>query len=303
MMAKHQSTCTIVSLDSFCTRLFFGLIILATDKNGGGRMGNFVRDLQIKNVSLDLRRVDELCEVVESLFLELNDAAGYPPSPYQLPIFTYIIRHDGQGDRVYSRSDLMDRFSRANIVEKLIITLETMESTKTNRKDGVCIEMVFDNSNPNCFLTVSADSSRLCGAAFGMLSNLLRKYRTRYGVVRSTVFQIMIQLTGVTLFFILSISLGKRFGGYVASPNGFILVVAFTLLMCSNVWSFLLPVLQRGLSAVFPSIEFISEGRQFWHWTVQAVVGAVISGMVLYAVGSAGEVLLRMAAGIFEVAK
>lgn len=266
-------------------------------------MGSFLRDLQIKNVSLDLRRVDELCEAIESLAIELRDAAGFPPSQPLLPFYTYVIRHDGQGDRLYSRRDLMDRFSRANVVERLTLTLETGQSTNTSRQDGVFIEMIFDNANPNCFLTVSADSSRLCGAAFGVLSNLMRKYRTRYGVVRSTLFQLMIQLTGVTLFFILSISLGKRFGDYVASPNGFILIVAFTLLMCSNIWSFLLPVLQRGLSAVFPSIEFISEGRQFWHWTVQAVVGAVISGMVLFAVGSAGEVLLKMAAGIFKVAK
>jgi hypothetical protein len=266
-------------------------------------MGMFLRDLQIKNISLDRRRIDELCETIEILAAELNDAAGYPPAQHLLPVYTYVIRHDGQGDRLYNRQGLIDRFSRANVVERLTLTLETVQSTGSNRQNGVFIEMVFDNANPNCSLIVSADSSSLTGAAFGVLSNLIRKYRTRYGVVRTTLFQLMIQLTGVTLFFILSISLGKRFGNYVAPPNGFILIVAFTLLMCSNVWSFLLPVLQRGLSSVFPSIEFVSEGRQFWHWTVQAVVGAVISGMVLFAVGSAGEVLLKMAAGIFEVAK
>lgn len=266
-------------------------------------MGTFLRDMQIKNISLDRRRVDELCAAIESLYVELRDAAGYPPAQHMFPQFTYVIRYDGQGDRLYNRHDLLDRFSRANVIERLTLTLETPLSISTNRQFGVFIEMIFDNSNPYCSLNVSADSSSLCGAAFGVLSNLMRKYRTRYGVVRTTLFQLMIQLTGVTLFFILSISLGKRFGDYIALPNGMILIVAFTLLMCSNVWSFLLPALQRGLSAVFPSIEFISEGRQFWHWTVQAVVGAVISALVLFAVGSAGEVLLRMAAGIIEVAK
>lgn len=74
--------------------------------------------------------------------------------------------------------------------------------------------------------------------------------------------------------------------------NSFVFSFLFVLLIFSNTWMYLNQLILQVMNSAFPNIKFVRRDKERLHWLLQAVVGGVIGGAVLYALGQAAAFLL-----------
>lgn len=246
-------------------------------------MGHFLRDQLVTNLSITEESLSHIC----SVFLERANAlnVGVPADDTRgmRAILSFIIRFDNKGYRVFSLEDLLRYFRQAKSVERVLFTIETGESLRSNRQIGTLLELRLDERDSGtCFLTATSDDRDWVDASFSSVQETLAKFRNRNGWARTNWTVFGVQITGVTLGFILSLWIATKIAPRVSIENSFVVSFFFVLLIFSNTWTFVNQQIMRLINAAFPNVKFLRQGKERLHWLLQAVIGGAVAAAVLY---------------------
>lgn len=239
-------------------------------------VGFFHRDKQVLSIEVDEGRLRQLIQVFED-FLATMTAGMTPEQAAAEWSLSYILRFDEKGYRVFSRAEVLELFEHANVVERLIIALDSRKSVETGRNLGTWVELKLDAvAQNNCWLNVTADTKGNMDAAYQALDDALASAKTRFGMLRSAPARFGIQLFWVVLVFVLSVWGGSLIATHLAIENAFPIAFLFVFLLFSNAWTFLQPWVLRNIDSLFPNIYFKRDGHQRWIWLWQGLVVAAI---------------------------
>jgi uncharacterized membrane protein HdeD (DUF308 family) len=262
-------------------------------------MAHFLRDQQIANVSITEENLIQLSALFSDRLGTLNASLNEADLADKRAFLTYIIRFDNKGYRVFSIDDLLKYFRLAKSVERVLLTVETAESLRSNRVIGTVLELRLDEKDPSAsFLTVTSDDKDWVDASFAAVQEGLAKYKNRNRWVRSAWTAFAVQLVGVSLGFLLSLWAAAKIAPQLAIENAFVFAFLFVLLIFSNTWTYLNQLLLRLLNTAFPNIKFLRRDKERLHWLLQAIVGGIVGAAVLYAIGQAAAFLLDLLANL-----
>jgi hypothetical protein len=258
-------------------------------------MAHFLRDQQIANVSITEESLAQLSGLFSERLRMLNDSLAEAELPDKRAFLTYIIRFDNKGYRVFSIDDLIKYFRLAKCVERVLITVETGESLRSNRNIGTLLELRLDEKDPvSSFLTITSNDKDWVDASFAAVVDGLAKHQNGNRWVRSLWTAFGVQLVGITLGFLLSLWAATKIAPILVIENAFVFAFLFVLLVFSNSWTYLNQLLIRLLNKAFPNIKFLRQDKERLHWLLQAIVGGIVGAAVLYAIGLAASFFLDM---------
>ncbi|MBN3730910.1 hypothetical protein [Burkholderia sp. Tr-20390] len=258
-------------------------------------MAAYLRDQNVRNVSIDAESLGQINYVFFERFQELNRELE---KSNKKAFFTYIIRFDNKGYRVFSFDELIAYFNMASDVERILFTIESDEALASGRRTGAYMEVCLDNKEPaRCTLTSSSDDKGWAEASFAAMEDVLQKFKTRYGLARAQWVRLAIQIFGVAIIFVVSLWLASKVAPKLKVDNAFVISFLFILLMLSNVWSFLNGALLFFISRSFPNVEFIRPAKARLHWIVQSIVGSAAFAITLYVLGQGFSFLTDVIVG------
>jgi hypothetical protein len=246
-------------------------------------MAFYIRDQHVQNLSLDVEGLAQIDSIFTERFTQL-EAELLPAG--QDAFFTYIIRFDNKGYRVFDLNELLRYFNQAHKVERVIFTIQSSEALASNRNAGAYLELCLDSQDPTrCTLVSSSDTKDWAEASFAAVHEVLVKHKTRNGLARSPWTNLLVQLLGVAFGFLVSIWLTFKVAPNVNVENGVAISFLFILLVFSNIWGYLNQLLLSQVSKLFPNIEFIRPQKAQLHWVLQAIVGSAAFAIVVYLMG------------------
>lgn len=243
-------------------------------------MAFYIRDQHVQSLSFDVESLTQVNSVFTERFTQLREELA--PAGKD-SFFTYIIRFDNKGYRVFSLDELLRYFNQANKVERVIFTIESSDAISTSRNTGAYLELCLDAQEPaRCTLVSSSDTKDWAEASFAAVHEVLARHKTRNSIARNRLTELMVQLMGVAIGFLASLWLAFKISPNVRVENGFIISFLFILLVFSNIWGHLNNLLLSQLSRLFPNIEFIRPQKAQLHWVLQAIVGSAAFAIVVY---------------------
>ena len=264
-------------------------------------MAHFLRDQQVTNLSATEDNLAQLSSTFMERAAMLNSNVSDDARLDKGAFVTYIIRFDNKGYRVFSLDDLLRYFAEAKTVERVLFTLETGESLRSNRQIGTFMELRLDEREPNSsFLTVTSDDKDWVDASFSAVQDTLAKSRNRNGWVRTAWTVFAVQLIGVTLGFLLSLWAAAKIAPRLAIENALIFSFLFVLLIFSNTWTFINQLILRLMNMAFPNIKFFRRGKERLNWLLQAVVGGIVAAVVLYVFDQSASFVLQILSGVLR---
>lgn len=251
-------------------------------------MAHYLRDQQITGVSVTEDHLSHICAAFTERASQLNATVPDSDDTDRRAFLSFIIRFDNKGYRVFSLEDLLRYFRQAKSVERVLFTVETGQSLRSNRQIGTVLELRLDEKDPNsCFLTVTSDDKDWVDASFSAVQDTLARCRNRNGWARTAWTVFGVQLLGVTLGFILSLWAATKVAPKLSIENAFVFSFLFVLLIFSNTWTFLSQQIIRLINIAFPNIKFLRRDKERLHWLLQAVIGGAIGAIVLYVLSQA----------------
>ena len=258
-------------------------------------MAKFLRDRQIKNLSITKTRIKELFDLCNT-HAESLVRGGLPASDLEVKC---MIRFDEKGYTVFNLVELFTLYEHAHEVERLVFTIETRQSLDTNRRFGPFLELTLDKKNRFGFLTVSSDDRVWVEAAFSALNEAIVKSVAWYAFVRTVWTELMLQVSGVVGVFLLSLLAAKHLSPSLAVENSFLIAFLFAFLLAGNVWGFLQRQMHLAIESVFPNVQFVRVGKEHLHWLYQACVSAIVGLVIASVIGVTWNVLLGASRTVF----
>ncbi|MGN8088459.1 hypothetical protein ACTJK6_20555 [Ralstonia sp. 22086] len=246
-------------------------------------MAFYLRDQHIVNVSLDDDALLHINNVFEDRFSKLKTELG---AVGKVAHFTYIIRFDNKGYRVFSLDELMAYFNQARQVERVLFAIESQDALASGRSTGAYLELCLDSREPNrCVLVSSSDDKDWAEASFATVHEVLAKYRTRAGLVRNPWTSFVVQIMGVILGFFVSLWISFKVSPNLKFENSFVISFLFIILIFSNIWGYANNMFMGFVWKLFPNVEFIRPAKARLHWILQAIVGSSAFAVVVYMLG------------------
>jgi len=246
-------------------------------------MAQFLRDAHLANIKITEDAISQLTEVFANRAKILFDAATSQGNEDKKPLLTFIIRFDGKGYRLFSLDDLIMHFRRAKSIERIIITIETLESLRSNRLIGEHLQVRFDKIDENtCYLSATSADSDWDDSSYSAVQELLEKYKTKNGWARSGWTTLMIQLLGIIVGFALSLWAAARISPHLAIENAFIITFFFALLIFSNTWGYISALILSRVHLLFPNVQFYRPDKDRLNWLMQALIGGIATAFMLY---------------------
>ena len=254
-------------------------------------MAKFLRDQYLKNVTVTEQTLDLINEFLEereeSTNQDLDNIGAH--SDHKL-LLNYIIRFDNRGYKLVDFSDVKKYYSQATEVERVIFTLDSTESVKTNRLYGTHFEIRLDSRDPNnTYIQVSSDDGDAVDSVFCGLIDIVSKFNNQNGKIRNTWSQLMVQVLGVAVGFTLSLIAALKTAPFFKFENSFVITFLFAFLIFSNAWGFINQQILRYIDFSFPNVKFTRQGKSTLHWLSQALVGGIVVAFTLLIIGSAFE--------------
>lgn len=247
-------------------------------------MAQFLRDAHITNTKVTEDLLHQLNEVFANRARPLIDVAD--DNEDNRPFLTFIIRFDGKGYRLFSLDELVPHFKRASVVERIIITIETSVSLRSNRLIGEHLEIRFDGQEEkNCYISVTSDDSDWVEASYSAIMDIVKKHKTRNGVARSGWSTLIIQLFGIIAGFSLSLWAASRISPSLSIENAFVITFFFALLIFSNAWGYFNNIVLAFVHKTFPNILFYRPDKDRINWLMQALIGGIATALLLYVFG------------------
>lgn len=261
-------------------------------------MAYYLRDQHVKNIALDAEALKQINSVFLDRFTQLQ---AQLLSSGKTVVFSYVIRFDNKGYRVFSLEELLLYFNLAHTVERVVFSVESSDALSSGRVVGAYLDLCIDTQDAaRCSLVSSSDNKDWAEASFAAVLDVLNKHKTRYGLARSPWVSLLIQLLGVIIGFVVSFWLAYKISSQILIENGFFLSFLFVLLVFSNVWGYLNQLLLSSVYRLFPNINFIRPKKAHLHWLLQALVGSAAFGSVVYFLGVAFSYLTEVLSGIFK---
>lgn len=258
-------------------------------------MASYLRDQHIQNISVDADAISQISKVFAERFAQLQAELNEIASQGKGAFFTYIIRFDNKGYRVFSLDELMMYFNQARHVERIIFTVASGDSITSNRNVGAYLELCLDTQEPaRCILIASSDNKDWAEASFAAVHEILAKYKTKNGLARSPWTSLGVQIFGVAIGFIISLWLSFKIAPNLKIENPFVITFLFILLVFSNVWGYLNQTILSYIAKLFPNVEFIRPAKARLNWLLQAIVGSAAFGIVVYFLGVAFSFLSKV---------
>ncbi|RTR37748.1 hypothetical protein EKG38_17160 [Shewanella canadensis] len=252
-------------------------------------MAKFLRDQNLKNITVTEQMLDLINEFLEERELSTNEeltATG--ANDDEKLLLNYIIRFDNRGYKLVDYADVKKYYSQATEVERMLFTLDSTESVKTNRLYGTFFEIRLDSRDPkNTFIQVSSDDGDAVDSVFCGLIDIVTKFSNHNGKVRNTWSQLLVQVLGVAAGFTLSLIAGLKVAPFVKFENSFVITFIFSFLIFSNAWGFINQQILRYIDYAFPNIKFSRQGKSTLHWLSQALVGGIVVAFTLLLISSA----------------
>lgn len=246
-------------------------------------MAQFLRDIHISNIKITEDAITHLVEAFVSRATPLAEKAKTEETDQHKPLLTFIIRFDGKGYRLFSIDEVLRHFRRAEKIERLIITIETVASLNSNRNLGDHLELRLDATEPNnCYLSVTSDDADWVDSSYSAVQDVLNKNRTKNGWARSGWSTLIIQLSGVVAGFGLSLWAASEISPYLAIENAFVITFLFALLLFSNAWVYINNIVLSLVHRVFPNIQFYRPDKDRINWLMQALIGGIATAIALY---------------------
>lgn len=265
-------------------------------------MAHYLRDQHIQNVSIDAEALIQINNVFAERFRQLQTELGEATPQGAKAFFTYIIRFDGKGYRVFSLDELMGYFNQAKEVERLIFTVESGDALSSGRNVGAYLELCLDTKEPSrCVLVASSDNKDWAEASFATVHEFLAKCRTRNGIARSPWTSFAVQILGVVIGFIVSLWLSFKAAPNLKIENAFVIAFLFIFLIFSNIWGYLIQAILGFITKLFPNIQFIRPAKAQLHWLLQTFVGSAAFAIAVYFLGVAFSFLSRVLVSFFNV--
>lgn len=263
-------------------------------------MAFYLRDQHVENIYADSDSLTLISNVFAERLAQLKLIATDGVAQASTAFFTYIIRFDNKGYRVFSLEELMQYFNQANKVERVIFTVESVAAMSSNRNTGAYLELCLDANEPaRCILVASSDHKDWTEASFAAVHEVLAKCKTRNGLASNPWTCLAIQIFGVVLGFVISLWLAFKVAPSAKFENSFVITFLFILLVFSNIWGYLNQTILRQITKLFPNIEFIRPVKEKLHWLLQAIVGSAAFASVVYILGSAFSFLMKVLAEFF----
>jgi len=246
-------------------------------------MAQFLRDAHISNIKITEDVIIQLAEVFANRAQPLIDSANNQGNDDIKPFLTFIIRFDGKGYRLFSLDDLLHHFRRAKDVERIIITIETPASLRSNRLVGEHLEIRFDSlEDKNCYLSGTSGDSDWVDSSYSAVQEIISKSKTKNGWARSGWSTLTIQLLGVIGGFALSLWAASYIAPSLTIENAFVITFLFALLIFSNTWGYINNIFLSYVHSVFPNIQFYRPDKDRVNWLMQAIIGGTATAFMLY---------------------
>lgn len=253
-------------------------------------MAKFLRDQQFQNLNIDENLLRQLVSTFQRLLIgnpeyvqnDQNNVNG-------LVIIT--IRFDEKGYRTFTIAEVLEYFNQAKVIERVILEIATQSSVNSNRNIGSYIDLRFDNISPS-FLTISSDYEAWVNEAFSSITYLLTNSKNKYGLIRNEWIGLLIQIFGVFIGFLISLSAAVKISPYIIdSPyfkndSSFLIIFFFVFLIFSNFWTQISPILKKTLNRLFPAFRFQRKGKDQLQWFYQSIVGGIVVAIILFLIDS-----------------
>lgn len=264
-------------------------------------MAHFLRDQQITNLSATEENLTQLSTTFIERAAMINANVPDDARLENGALITYVIRFDNKGYRVFSLDDLLKYFAEAKAVERIIFTLETGESLRSNRQVGTFMELRLDEREPtSSLLTVTSDDKDWVDASFSAIQDTLAKAKNRNGWVRSMWTTFTVQLVGVTLGFLFSLWAAAKIAPRLTIESAFVFSFLFVLLVFSNTWTYINQLILRLMNMAFPNIKFFRRGKERLHWLFQAVVGGIVAAVILYILDQSAAFVMQILSSVLR---
>lgn len=246
-------------------------------------MAHFLRDQILNNLTIDeekIRQIGNLFIQRQNYFNNLNQDED------KKLILIYVIRFDGKGYRIYSLDELMQYFQQAKTLERIIFTLESVESLRTSRAVGTAMEIRLDKNTENgCFFIATADDRDWVDASFSSIYDLLVKTKNRNWMFKTAWTKLVLQILGVVLAFFVSLLTASKFSSYLAFENSFVICFFFALLIFLNIWSYVYTAILSFIDKIFPGLKFYRGVKDYVEWIVKPIITTTL---VVFALGAVG---------------
>lgn len=260
-------------------------------------MAHFLRDQHVHDLSLNEQALTQISNVFAERHNQLIEELR---AQGKTAFFTYIIRFDSKGYRVFSLTELLRYFNQAGNVERIIFTIESDAAMGSNRALGAYLELCLDSQDANrCTLVASSDVKDWAEISFSSVHEVLEKHQTKYWIARSRWMGLLFQLIGVVVNFAVSLWLSFKVSPHLKIENSFIIAFFFILLLFGNIWGFLNQALLGFITKLFPNIEFIRPQKAQVHWLMQAIFGSATFAVVVFLLGQGFELLMQLGSDFF----
>lgn len=250
-------------------------------------MAQFLRDKQISDVVLHEDALSQLVDVFGAQGTSMPEYADQPAGGNPNVHLSFTIRFDEKGYRVFNKQQLLQHFNQASAVERVIFELISTDALRNNRLLGSYIDLRLDtNESVPCFLTVTSDDEDWMRGSFAAVEEVLSKYQSRTSKwLRHPLMDLLIQLTGVFVGFVVSLWGATRIAPHLSIDNAFLISFLLVLLVFSNLW---VPIGQRVRQFVirtFPRVRFDRPNREKLTWLYRTIVGGLVVAAALYVLG------------------
>lgn len=251
-------------------------------------MAKFLRDIKLTNITVTEQLLVSINEFLESRCSSANKSIEQSNLPQdqktdQHLTLSYIVRFDNRGYKLFDPAEAMRYYQQASVVERVLISLSSLLSERTNRQYGSFFEIRLDAGDPNtCYIQVSADDGDTVDAVYNGLLEMLMKHKNKNGWVRNTWTQLLVQVLGVAAGFVLSLITAIETSPYLKVENAFVLTFIFAFIIFSNTWGFINQQILQFLNYSFPNIRFVRQGKDTIHWLAQAFVGGILVAAFLF---------------------
>lgn len=263
-------------------------------------MGHYLRDFQFSNLNISsdtFTDIDAIFKDINKKFSEVSNSDPIQSSP--ATVWSYVIRFDGKGYRVFYLNDLLSYYKKARSVERVTFSVDTIKSIESNRLLGSYVDLRLDSKDSaNNILVVSADDKDLVDSTFARIADVLNSCKSRNGWIRNGWTNLIVQLFGVSLGFILSILGAIKIAPMLKIESSLIFCFIFVLVMYSNVWSLVNFQLVKLVNYVFPNIKFINDRKDGLDHLVQTLMDGVVLTIILYFFSKTGSWLLGILANL-----
>lgn len=260
-------------------------------------MGRFLRDEFVKNISVDEKALMQISHFFQEKENEINISLGNMATQREKVVYlTFIIRFDKKGYRFHDFDDVIKCYREAHKVERVIFTLESTESSGSNRLVGTVIELRLDAKDKNnTNMTISSDDRNLVDASFANLSELVGKLKNNNHLIRNNWTQFAIQIIGVVTGFIVSLWAAIKLAPHLKIQTPFVFSFLFIFLVFSNTWGYLNQQILNLINFCFPNLRFERRSKDAIHWILQALIGGITIAILLFLLGKifsyVGEIL------------